>query len=209
MGIAHLYLHDDNLGPGVRFAIGEDERGAVELKADAPSRISVSETPDATAGYPRFRPECLIMAVPDELRTTPDALHIAGLLVAGKLSRLLESVAEHHGQSLPGLAMSTSFSLLRDYLGPELQRMLVSSSALGKVRLGLGEHVPPMSLYIGVVRIGEGEAPLLDILFDTTDSDSNLPVLAYVVFAAALRPIVEGLLAAGELPAAPFVEAFS
>jgi hypothetical protein len=42
-----------------------------------------------------------------------------------------------------------------------------------------------MSLHIGLVRIGDASsAPMMDILFDTTDSDISFPVFANVAYSA-------------------------
>jgi hypothetical protein len=45
-----------------------------------------------------------------------------------------------------------------------------------------------MSLHLGVVRIGDDQsAPLMDILYDTTDSDRNHPVFANVAYSDLAR----------------------
>ena len=82
------------------------------------------------------------------------------------------------------LSFSTRFIKLSEYIGRELNNTLGNNpKLLGKVRLALWEKVPPMSLHIGVVRIGAWDAtPLIDILFDTTDSDRNHPVFANVCY---------------------------
>jgi hypothetical protein len=82
------------------------------------------------------------------------------------------------------LSFSTRFIKLSEYINCELENTLGDNPGLlGKVRLALCEKVPPMSLHIGVVRIGLWNAtPLMDVLFDTTDSDRNHPVFAHVCY---------------------------
>jgi hypothetical protein len=47
-----------------------------------------------------------------------------------------------------------------------------------------------MSLHIGVVRFGFGAQPLMDVLFDTTDSAPNLRAFCHVTYEPALPPLV-------------------
>lgn len=46
----------------------------------------------------------------------------------------------------------------------------------------LWEKVAPMSLPIGLVRVSLGTEPMMDILFDTSDSDRHLRPTAYLAF---------------------------
>jgi hypothetical protein len=46
----------------------------------------------------------------------------------------------------------------------------------------LGHWTPPMSLRVGGVRVSLGTEPMVDILFDTSDSDRHLKPTAYVAF---------------------------
>jgi hypothetical protein len=206
--IPHLYVHDDNLGPSVRCAIGVDADGVVNLRPEAPPRVAATPTPDPTIGYPTFVPGHLVIAVPDDLRTSPDALHVVGLQIATKLSTLFDATAKQAGRTLPGFTMSTRFSRLRDYLGRDLEQVVAHKPAiLGRVRLELVEGVPPMSAHLGVVRVGDGAVPLFDVLFDTTDSDAHLPVFAYVVFVSSMLPALSAMIALDELPRAHCVDA--
>lgn len=50
--------------------------------------------------------------------------------------------------------------------------------------MSLVEEVGPMSLYIGIVRLADGNGPVIDILYDTTDSDFNHPIFAAVAYDA-------------------------
>ncbi|HEX4422498.1 MAG TPA: hypothetical protein VH165_31505 [Kofleriaceae bacterium] len=205
--IPHIYIHDDNLGPGVRFAIGVED-GLVSLRPEAPPRVAHTVTPDPTISYPAFVPGHLVIAVPEDLRTSPDALHVIGLQIATKLSTLFDATAKQAGRPLPGFAMSTQFSRLRDYLGRDLEQVVGHKpTVLGRARLELIERVPPMSAHLGVVRVGDGAVPLFDVLIDTTDSDSHLPVFAYVVYVASMLPALSAMIALDELPRAHCVDA--
>ena len=120
--IPYFYIHDDNLGPSVRFSISVDQDGAVNLKPDAPARVATTSTSDPTLTYPALIPGHLVVAVPDDLRTSPDALNVAGLDAAMKMSRLFDATAKQTGAALPGLTMSSRFSRLRDYLSRDLEQ---------------------------------------------------------------------------------------
>jgi hypothetical protein len=205
--IPHVYIHDDNLGPSVRFALGVED-GVVGLHPEAPPRVAATDTPDPTTVYPRFVPGHLVIAVPEDLRTSPDALHVTGLSIATKLSKLFDATAKQAGHALPGFAMSTQFAKLRDYQGRDLEQVIGHKpSVLGKARIELVEQVPPMSAYVGVVRVGDGAVPLFDVVIDTTDSDSHLPVFAYVVYVASMLPALRAMIQLDELPRAYLVDA--
>ena len=72
---------------------------------------------------------------------------------------------------------------LADYAHKELGRILAANPAvLGRTRLALWESVPPMSLHLGVVRFGAENTPLLDVIYDTTDSAPNLRAFCYLAY---------------------------
>src|SRR5262249_44650051 len=83
-----------------------------------------------------------------------------------------------------GIVISSRFIRLHDYVGRELGLTLRARppSALAAARLGIWETVPPMSLHVGLVRASLGTTPMMDILFDTSDSDRPLRPSAYVAF---------------------------
>jgi hypothetical protein len=205
--VPFIYLHDDNLGPSVRCAVSVSPQGDVSLRPSAPPRVAATATPDPTTAYPALVPGHLIAAVPEDLRTSPDALHVAGLGAASRLARFFDMAAQQEQAALPGLAMATRFARLHDYLQGDLAQALAGRPGLARVRLALLEQVPPMSHHIGVVRVGDGAVPLCDILFDTSDSDQHLPALAYVVYISVLTSVLHAMIAAGELPAGACIDA--
>jgi hypothetical protein len=168
-----FYVHDDNRGPNIRFEVQSGVGGRVELVPSAPTPLySGPLLPDPVAGYGPIVPHALICAVHRDLRLSPLELHRAGRRAAGALQRQLVNRVTTQN---PGLTLSTRFARVADYLSRDLAGVLGEPSrALGAARFGLVERVPPMSLRIGVVRIGIGQQPLLDVLFDTSDSDRQL-----------------------------------
>jgi hypothetical protein len=185
---AYVYVHDDNLGPNVRCEIGE-ERGFVRLRPEARARASLSEFPDPLRGYGHFIPNSLLVAVPGSLRTSPDALHRAGAGVADAFA----AIALGPDKVSNGVTLNTLFIGIRPYLCDELARLLQTPSLLARARLGLTERVPPLSLHLGLVRLGDGPRPLVDILYDTTDRDRALRPCAHIVFDPRAGRIVRSL----------------
>ncbi len=196
-GINYIYLHDDNLGPSVRFAVKtRKDRGIVELHTDPPpakgNRISQASP---TEGYPAFTPTQMVVAVHNDLRTSSDTLNSTGIRIATRISELLAVVAKQTNAKLSGVALTTRFIRLPNYLGDELGRTLSGNPAkLASIRIELAERVCPMSLNVGVIRLGfEDSTPILDIIFDTTDSDRNHPAFAHICYAPIIPNLVDVL----------------
>jgi len=185
-----IYIHDDNIGPNVRFEVVDKTlpktgEKIVGLKPVAPmptashppyKRVKFSPEP--------FIPQHILVATHEDLRTSPDEMHKAGLKTVQQMAFVLKGISNLTKKQLPGLTFSTRFIRLSDYLGSELDRTLKGSGKiLSKVRLALVEKVSPMSLFVGVIRVAtENSTPLVDILYDTTDSDRNHPVFAHVAY---------------------------
>lgn len=173
-----MYVHDDNLGPAVRFALTTDPAGFVRLSPVAPVRRHQQQLgSDPTDGYPDFIPSQIVAAVHENLRTSPDALLERGIRIGGRISRAIKAVSDLGLSTGPivGLTVSTRLMRLPYYLEHELPQLLGSDSRLlSRVRLELQEQVMPMSLHIGILRIGASTGPLCDVLYDTTDSDLNM-----------------------------------
>lgn len=193
--IKNLYVHDDNLGPSVRFEVVTDPSGFVRLKGSPPPRrhaLNLPTSPSAT--YPSLIPSKLVTAVHEDLRTNPDRLHRTALETAGYLCSVYNGLVKAGNLAGPelGLTVSTRFMKMHQYVRAELGRVLQGRPAtLGRVRFELWESVAPMSLHVGVVRIGWKSAPLLDIIYDTTDSDANIWAFCNVQF----NPLFGGLVA--------------
>ena len=159
--IHHLYIHDDNVGPNVRFKICSDEDFVV-LQPDCPD---YKNTHKSVPNY-SFTPNTILAAVNTELRADPVELHRQGREIAFLLNSILKSIPFPNG-----LTLSSRFIKKTEYIGSELSRLLGGTPHfLLKTRLALTNEVKPMSKYIGLVRIGVGSNPILDVLFDTSDS---------------------------------------
>jgi len=194
----HIYIHDDNIGPSVRFKIAVGRVSGSSVAVITPSAPPASDPsnalPDPTAKYPPFRPTTLTVAVHNDLRISPDRLHQTGLEIANYLSSVIVAIAKQAGAKAFGVTLSTRFTKLADYVNREIEIPLRSRpNLLAQVRLALWETVPPMSLHIGLVRLGFGDGdgtPLLDILYDSTDTDRNHPVFAHVPYHAWVKPLI-------------------
>lgn len=167
---AIFYLHDDNLGPNVRFRLTEEVEGGTTFAVLVPERpdLPVGGHPDdPTPAYPKIVPNTLLVAVHDDLRTTTDKL----FLIAETITRVVDGFLT--AQGLTGLTVATRFIKLREYMGKTLQDLLAATSPdlLARVRLALLEEAPPMSLHLGLVRlcVGLEQVPFVDILYDTTE----------------------------------------
>lgn len=144
-----------------------------------------SALPDPTLRYGKLFPEYFLAAFPDEIRASPNALHDTGLKVVGRIAKTLEDVGRLMTPPVQadGLTVSTKFVKLRDFLSDGLSEVLANRlPQLAKVRLALANEVPPMSLYLGIVRIGHASTPIADILYDTSDSDLNQSAFAHIIY---------------------------
>lgn len=180
-----VYVHDDNLGPNGRFRI-DTSAGSVSLVPEAPPpRRGKWPTENPTKTYHPITPTEIVVAVHQELRTDPLELQRAALKYSGWLASALEHEAKQQGIREPtGMIVSSRFIRLREYVEDELASVLERRprSVLARARLGFWERVAPMSLHIGLVRVSLGTQPMMDILFDTSDSDRHLGPTAYVAF---------------------------
>ncbi len=179
----YVYIHDDNLGPGARFRVETDAAGTVLLRAAPPRARRESIPRDPMVQPPLFMPSALLAAAHDDVRLSPDILHTRALAVGAGL------IASTGGKLR--LTASSRFARLASYLRRDLEAVLPALPAvLGRTRLALAETVPPMSFHVGVVRFGRGPAPLLDVLYDTTDSEPNMRAFCHVAYNSALPPLV-------------------
>ena len=195
-GIQHVYIHDDNLGPNVRFEISSNSNSdPVTLKASAPiSKNAEREIECPTLNYNEFIPKQLIVATHNDIRTYPDTLHRAGIDNATYLSNKFNLLAVKNKIQPFGLIVSARFIKMSDFLGGELSTRISNKKILSRIRISLCEKVEPMSLHLGVVRISlDDSTPLVDILYDTTDSDRNHPVYAHIAYAN-IMPMLIGIL---------------
>lgn len=174
--ISHLYVHDDNVGPGVTFRVtsldeSDPESVTVLVPDEDSQRLQAIKQTSSGTNYPPFVPWAIVAAVHEELRSTTDELQIAAMQVAAPLAAILGL----------DLSIGVRFVRLSRYLEGELRAVCLRPRELRRARLALTQRVPPMSLYLGVVRIGIGNIPVADVLFDTTDSTHHIRAFAHVV----------------------------
>jgi hypothetical protein len=188
-----FYVHDDNIGPNVRMeAITRNLKGPANqdielcsLKMTAPDYIQ-SDNENL-----EFIPSYIIAAVHTDLRICPLFFQESGKKTTETLHRVLNELRSKN--SLPKISMlfSTRFINLHDYLDKELDSTLGDAKLLAKTRLSLLEKLPPMSLHLAVLRIGTDNMVLLEILYDTTDSDRNRPVFGHIVYDRQIQVVLD------------------
>ena len=184
-----LYIHDDNIGPNARFKIEIEQENNCSypvLHLQAPKYSQYQETDDY-----KIIPQTLVVATHNEIRTSPYQLHFKGQNVAFNLSNILQHILQNKDVSIQ-LSLSTRFIKLTDYVHSELNHLLgLKPEKLSQVRLVLWEKVRPMSLHLGLVRIGlaKSSIPLVDVLYDTTDS--NIQAFDYIPFTKEMDDIIK------------------
>jgi hypothetical protein len=180
-----LYVHDDNLGPTARFRVEVTNEAVSLVPASPEPRQGGWPSANPTKTYHDIVPTELVAAVHPELRTDPLELQRAAVRNATWLPSALDHEIKQQGGTGPtGMVVGTRFIRLRDYVEHELASTLRArpSTVLSQARLALWEAVAPMSLHIGLVRVSLETEPMVDILFDTSDSDRHLRPTAYVAF---------------------------
>ena len=186
--IRTVYVHDDNIGPSVRFAVDQDQFGHAVLSREAPR--TRGGRPEPTS--PRFVPTLLLAAVHEELHLHPDALHEQAIAIA-------QGLISATGRRV-GLSVSSRFIHASAYQAKELPRLLgASPDALAAVRRRLAADVPRKSLHLGVVRIGHLGRPALDVLYDTTVPDGELEPLCHLAFVPEAETVAQKLVASGAI----------
>ena len=189
--IEYFYIHDDNIGPSARFVIEEEDKftshgnNYVVL-----SRSSPMPSPATSHSHSRqFIPYALVAAVHIDMRLPIDQLFITGENIA---SRLIEVDKGMNTNSTLGLTLTFRIMKCYDYIGREIETILPNrSSNISRVKMELYERVPAMGLHVGVVRIGNGVVPLMDVLIDVTDSPHNAKVIAHLIWDSSVKPIVD------------------
>jgi hypothetical protein len=200
-GVKYIYIHDDNLGPNVRFEIKNiDNRASL-----VPSAPQYCQRPDLFNTYEKFVPHLALAAVNSGIRVTPTDLYKRGLRDATYIQNLFNEIGFEQPVSL-----SVRFVELWKYLHDELGALL-DGKLLRDVTLKICEEVPPMSLHLGLVRCAVNGIPAIDFLYDTTGP--SLRAFTIVLFSEDYKDIVSKIEADfGEdfgIPVEAFVEEVS
>lgn len=184
-----MYIHDDNIGPAVRFTIGHYDSQLMRRSTSPthPICLAPDNQPEgqnvAATNYGFFIPTFILAAVENDLRTSAEALIQRAIDLRYRIATLALPDAAKHGLPQPTLIVGTQYATVADYIGEMLHdRLRAQPKVLAVTRLQLQEEVGPMSLYIGVVRIADSTGALIDVLFDTTDSDINHPIFTTVCY---------------------------
>jgi len=189
--IKYLYIHDDNIGPSVKFEVSVKSK-RVELTPGRPTAGSGQ----SLSYYGKFIPFRILVAVDSDLRTSADQLNRAGIRATLQMLHAMTAAAtaSNPKAAVPGLLLETRFIKYANFMTEEMSAYFSSKAAvLSKVRLQLAEAVPPMSLHLGIIRIGDTTGRYLDILHDTTDSDVNHPVFATICYDANIHKMVNAM----------------
>ena len=178
-----LYIHDDNIGANARFKIKEtvinNEIVSPVLQLEAPQNSNFKIN-----NY-QIIPQTLVVAIHNDLRASPAQLFNQGLEIISLFYKWFFKT------SAP-LTLGVRFIKLTDYIHTELGRLLSGNpKILSQLRMNLWEKVEPMSLHLGLIRIGirGSSLPLMDIIYDTTDSD--LYAFAHIPFIRTLDEITQ------------------
>ncbi len=192
-----VYVHDDNLGPNVRFEIKMALPPPAPGAPPAPARLQLHPAPpmraiargSVTLSYPPLSVSLVVAAVPEGLRVSVTAVHRVGARLAGIFLNFLNSLLAQAGQPEVGFTFTARFARVAEYLA-EVLPTAVPKGALGRARLAFVETVPPTSLFVAIVRVGSPGNPLFDLVFDSTDGDHHLRTWCTVAF----HPVAHGLL---------------
>ena len=180
--LAHVYAHDDNFGPNVRWAVKATggKEPCVFLAPDAPSSDHQLPDPLRTKGY-AMMPFALVAALPADIRLTVDGLLRRATWFATLMYASLGTNANL------GVSFGIRFWQLSRYLKYELPRR-TTPTGLATARRELAQKIPPMSEYLGIVRVSLGGKPILDVLIDSTDNQLAARGFATVAFDKNIGP---------------------
>ena len=188
-----IYAHDDNVGPNVRMEISSDTievRPGVPvdvcvLKMKAPDYIDLSDKMGPLDNK-EFVPTGIVAALNKDLRICPVRLMQDAIPTVGDILYSLNRVRNLNKLNALSLLHSTRFVQLTDYMSKDLETLLTNNQTLlGNVREKILQELPPMSFHVAVLRIASASPSgnvLIDLLYDTTDSDRNRPVFGHIVY---------------------------
>lgn len=184
--VTTFYIHDDNIGPSARFCLqdlqldpSDPNSHVAALERQQPDYLQAHEK---DTSYRVLIPRALVIAVHENFRVSPTAVARRGSEIASTAFDIIKDV-----QKDALIAYSARFFKLPDYLGDGLGSTLAEKPALlTRARLALAQ-MEPMCLHIGVIRLSLDDAPLLDVLIDTSDGDHRISTFAHVVY----NPIID------------------
>ena len=158
-GLSGLYIHDDRLGPYAFAGLGQltDRTGKI--------RTCVSiEWPDAQP-VESWLLHAIVVPVPQKLRLALSRLQRIGLNVAQAIG---EAFAE------PRTTVDCRFELSSSY-AKRIYKFNLSRKGLYRAVCGT-----VLSRYIGLIEITAPDGPILDVVVDSTEANSESAVLACI-----------------------------
>lgn len=193
--IDHVYIHDDNLGPAVKFDIKiktmmetetepkkDDDGNPIQYVSLSPFKKD-ADREAATDVYGEIIPSKVLFAVENDLRSNPSEFTKLAAIYASVISQFRTAEAESAGANAPTTYVGVGFWRASDYLGMELAARLAGMPAvLARARLQIQQETLPLSLYVGLIRIGDSKGAAMDLIVDTTDGDGNVNVYCSVIY---------------------------
>lgn len=206
----YIYVNDDNMGPNVRFVI-ESFSGEIRPKINGdPKRVedivALRRFPpcleDETAYeelnkneplYEYLIPEVVVAAVPHNIRTRPMSMLERGytLLEAISIDAETDETLKQHV-----FVFATKFMKVSDYFDSGIASIGLPPDKVSKIRQGLINDFPPMSLYIGVVRLSAVlqdqniDVPVADVIYDTSENDSFFDYCGFVGYSPKVHSVL-------------------
>ena len=155
-----IYIHDDRLGP---YAYADLSPLTDSKTGNIRTCISIrwpDEKPDET-----WLLHAIVVPVPQKLRLTVSRLRRVGLVIA-------QAIGMHFGDSRT--VLDSRFEASHVYM-KELYNFGLSEDGLYQAACGMA-----FSRYIGLVEITGSAGPILDIIIDSTETNSETAVLACI-----------------------------
>ena len=159
-GLEGLYIHDDRLGPYAYARLSP----LTDVKSGEVRTCISIEWPDEIPNESWIL-HAIIVPVPKKLRLTVSRLRRVGLVVA-------QAIGE--GLSDPFTTLDCTFVGSQKYT-ERIYEFGLSSDGLYRAVCGTA-----LSRYIGLIEIAGGNGPVLDIVVDSTEKNSEAAVLACI-----------------------------
>lgn len=184
--VTTFYIHDDNIGPNVRFRLKDfapdPSRPTFKIAALEREQPDYLRPEESDSSHRILIPRALVIAVHENFRISPSTVANQGRDLASLAFDLLNAAG-----MAPLIAYSARFFEVSDYLYNGVGATLAGKSdLLVKVRLALSQ-MEPMCLHIGVIRLSLNDMPLMDVILDTTDGDHRISTFAHIIY----NPIID------------------
>jgi hypothetical protein len=164
--LAGLYIHDDRLGP---YAFAELSQ-FTDTKGKIRTRVAI-EWPDKIPDQDWLL-HAIVVPVPQKLRLTLTSIRRVALVVAESIGRAAAEAGADF--ACPDLTLRCGYDLARRYGA--------KSFGFGLTDEGLYRLLcqTPLSRYVGIIELTSSHGPVLDIVLDTTEVDSEMALLACI-----------------------------